>query len=331
MLVTSWSVGLSVTALLSLFLILRAMYTGVRILRYWDSSADTSLQIRLENESWLASSVMEYGLFFQIFSLLLLVIAADSFALLLPGAMCATGSFLANSYGMKSLTVKLVSVFLYGFWIVLHRLDIKSPAYPLVRVKNMYLLLLCPLLLADISLQMLYLSNLHPDIITSCCGVVFATDRNLILGLSRQMASLAAVLPFYGVCLLLVLATWKRKPYSWVVLSIGSLLLFPAGLWIVTSFVSPYVYAMPHHRCPFCLLHGEYNFVGYPLFGTLYVASFAGMATGVTAWVARYTKDLTNVAQRQQIWLFRGVGWSLVMFVILSLYYPLRYLILGGE
>ena len=330
MLVTSWSIGLSVTSLLALFLIFRSAYTGIRVVRFWDQSADTPLQIRLESEIWLSSTLMEYGLFFQIFSLLLLVIAADSFASLLPGAMCATGSFLANDYGMKSLALKLVSVFLYGFWILIHRLDIRSPRYPLVRLKNVYLLLLCPLLITDVTLQTLYLQGLHPDIITSCCGVVFSKPDVSILGLSQSMASLSTVVVFYCGCLLLFILAWKRFPFSLLLLAIGSALLFPAGLWIVTTFVSPYVYAMPHHRCPFCLLHTEYNFVGYPLFLSLYLASFSGMGVALLA-AFRKQSDLEGVIFVQQKSLRMVLSWSLLLFMILSLYFPLKYLVLGGE
>lgn len=330
MLGTSWAIGLSVTSLVVLFVTLRAAYTGVRVVRFWDQSADSPLQIRLESEIWLSSTLMEYGLFFQLFSLLLLVIAADSFAAILPGAMCATGSFLANSYGMKVLTLKLVSVFFYGFWILIHRLDICSPLYPLVRLKNIYLLLLCPLLLTDMTFQTLYLTGLHPDIITSCCGVVFQKPDVSLLGLSQQMATLTSVVVFYCGCLLLLMTAWVRFRYSSILLAMGACLLFPAGLWIITTFVSPYVYAMPHHRCPFCLLHVEYNFVGYPLFISLYLASFAGMGVGLLGFFSSASaleevlpRFCTNL--RLQFLVF------LALFVVLSLYYPLKYLVLGGE
>ena len=56
--------------------------------------------------------------------------------------MCATGALLANPYGMPALLVKLFGVFFYGFWILLHQLDIRSEHYPLVRIKYLALLLL---------------------------------------------------------------------------------------------------------------------------------------------------------------------------------------------
>ena len=330
MLLTSWAIGLFVTSLLVLFVTLRAAFTAVRVVKFWDQSADTVLQIRLESEIWLSSSLMQYGLFLQIFSLFLLVITADSFAPMLPGAMCATGSFLANPYGMMALGLKLISVFFYGFWIVLHRLDIKSPLYPLVRLKYMYLLFLCPLLLADISFQTLFLEGIHPDIITSCCGVVFQEPTAGVTGLSQEMASFTTVLIFYGGCLLLFLAAWRDFPFSHFLTVIFSSVLFPAGLWIVTTYISPYVYAMPHHRCPFCLLHAEYLFVGYPLFISLYLASFGGMASALPILCGSHGHLQPASATFQKRFRLLLLS-SLVGFTGLSLFYPAKYLIFGGE
>jgi len=330
MLLTSWSIGLSVTSLLVLFLVLRSAYTAVRVVKLWDPAADTPRQIKLESEIWLSSTLMEFALFLQIFSLLLLLLAADSFASLLPGAMCATGSFLANDYGMPALIVKLVSVFLYGFWILIHRLDTQSPRYPLVRVKNVYLLLLCPLLLTDLFLQTFYLLKLEPDIITSCCGVVFTKPDAGILGLSERMASYGSVLVFYCACLLLFVVAWCRKDFCKILLAAGSALLFPAGLWIVTTFISPYVYAMPHHRCPFCLLQAEYNFVGYPLFLSLYLASFSGMGGGLlNAFTKHIDLQATITAQQRNLRMLFSL--ALVGFMLLSLFFPVRYFLIGGE
>lgn len=51
----------------------------------------------------------------------------------------------------------------------------------------------------------------------------------------------------------------------------------------VVSFVSPYVYELPTHHCPFCLLQREYRFVGYPLYAALLGGGVAGIAAGVVA------------------------------------------------
>ena len=157
MLLNSWSITLLVISAASIFLAGGAVRTAIRILRFWDADADTARQIHLENETWLSALLMEYGMVLQLVALLLLVLAADSYSEILVGAMCATGAFLANGYGTPLLLVKIVGIFLYGFWIVLHRLDISSEHLPLTRIKYLYLLFLMQHGVVFLHLHSLYL------------------------------------------------------------------------------------------------------------------------------------------------------------------------------
>ncbi len=59
--------------------------------------------------------------------------------------------------------------------------------------------------------------------------------------------------------------------------SLANAVLFPLSILALISYISPYIYELPAHHCPFCILHGEYGFVGYPL----YLAFLAGGVTGL--------------------------------------------------
>jgi hypothetical protein len=87
---------------------------------------------------------------------------------------------------------------------------------------------------------------------------------------------------------------------------------------------------MPYHRCPFCLLHIEYVFVGYPLFLFLYLASFSGMSVALLEAFRKHT-DLKEAIDGQQNNLRMLLSTSLALFILLSLYFPVKYMILGGE
>ena len=52
----------------------------------------------------------------------------------------------------------------------------------------------------------------------------------------------------------------------------------------ILSFISVYIYQLPTHHCPFCLLQQEYGYVGYPLYISLFVGGIAGMGIGVLDW-----------------------------------------------
>jgi hypothetical protein len=52
------------------------------------------------------------------------------------------------------------------------------------------------------------------------------------------------------------------------------------GLAAVVSWLSPYVYELPTHHCPFCLLQREYRWVGYLLCGALLGGGLTGAGVG---------------------------------------------------
>ncbi len=341
MLLNPWSIALLVCSAATILLGARVVATALRVIRFWDPGADTARQIRLENETWLSAMLVQYVLILQIISLVLLVLAADSFSRILVGAMCATGAFLANDFGIPALAVKIAGLFLYGFWILLHRLDLRAEESPLTRLKFYYLLFLAPYLLADVILLTAYLAGLQPDIITSCCGVIFGgasgDGRNLVGPLpAAQLMGL-----YYGFAALLFFGgrrqlTEQRSPSTFrhlarsIGLAGGWLLFFLLSLLVITAVISSYIYGMPSHRCPFDILLWEYRGVGYPIYFLLFAATFAGMSAGAIAPVA-LLPDLTSAVAA-----YRGRAGQLsllllVLFLIVITWYPAMYLVYGGQ
>ncbi|MBU0484447.1 MAG: hypothetical protein KKB30_08035 [Proteobacteria bacterium] len=334
MFLNSWSLSLTLCSLLVLFLGGLAVLTAIRVLRYWNPASDSNRQIRLENEIWLTSTLVEYGLGFQIITLVIFILAADHYCQMIVGAMCATGALLANSYGMPALFVKIGGVFFYGFWIVLHKLDISSESYPLVRIKYIYLLLLIPLLLTDIILQTMYIAGLKPDIITSCCAVVFSVaegDGRNMLGSIPQSISL--ILFYFTMVVLTGLGFFLLRKWHWLTAFLsGFVWLWFLGLAVVvtTSVISSYVYAMPFHHCPFCILKPEYYYIGFGIYGTLIPAVFFGLAAPMTGIIAK-NKELTGAIKKFRHFAIRLSLWLLLAFALFSSYHYLIYQITGGE
>ncbi len=342
MILNSWAIALLVSAAATFFLLGGAIRTAIRVLFSWAPEKDTASQIAMENETWLAALLVRYGMVLQLASLLLLVLAADSFSHILVGAMCATGAFVANGYGMPALLVKLFSVFFYGFWLVLHRLDIRSEFLPLTKIKFAYLLLLGPLLGVDITLLVLYLLNLRPDIITSCCGVVFAAGGGDGANLLGVLPTLQVMLLFYGLAgLLFFLAIFFLRrnriaphqggePLADFFFGAACLFFFILSLVVITAVISPYIYALPTHRCPFDILRGEYHGVGYPIYLCLMLATFVGMSSAATSFV----QGLPGLAE--PVYLYRQTCLRLfilflAVFLVIVSWFPGKYLFQGGE
>lgn len=54
------------------------------------------------------------------------------------------------------------------------------------------------------------------------------------------------------------------------------LFLFVA-YYAITYFFGLYIYEMPNHKCPYCMLQKEYYYIGYVIWGTLFVGTFLGI------------------------------------------------------
>jgi hypothetical protein len=74
------------------------------------------------------------------------------------------------------------------------------------------------------------------------------------------------------------------------IFSYFSIWLFGFSFFAVISFISLYFYELPTHHCPFDLLQSEYNYIGYPLYLSLFAAGITGAGAGV---IDRFKKSPT--------------------------------------
>lgn len=257
-------------------------YHGMRIIRHWDIHSGSERQLELERRTYLVSTVMTYALGFQILSLFLFIYTADTLSPLFVGAMCAAGSLKVNSLGYPALVGKIVNCLLAGLWLIVNATDNKAHDYPLIRTKYWLLLLITPLVLAETCMQAGYLLSLRPDIITSCCALVFSTESKTILSdllsLPRSWAQIAFIFSVI-VTLALGLSVYLKNK-GVLPFSLASLLHFLISISALISFISTYIYELPTHHCPFCLLHREYGYIGYPMYGAMLVGAVSGMGAG---------------------------------------------------
>lgn len=340
MLVSGWAIALTLCSAGVLFLCFLAGWCGIQVVRFWDHGADTVRQIKLEEQVWLTSALMKYALFFQIISLIILVLAADAFSEVLVGAMCATGAFLANEHGLNTLFLKIVLVFVSGSWLLLNHLDCRSESYPLVKLKYLHLFFLLPLLLADAGSQFLYLAQLEPDILTSCCGVLFKPSTgdgfNLLDPYSPQLLLGSLYTIALGlICCGFVLRRGGKGAGPWLrsigyIYSGGWLLFFPVALWTVTVFFSAYIYAMPAHRCPFDILQADYFHVGYPIYLALFLGTFFGVTSGLIRPLGRWS-DLAEPIGRYSETAIMASLVLLLVFLGITAYAPLSYFLRSGN
>ena len=257
-------------------------WEGVRIIRGWDLRSGSEGQLVLERRTYLVSTIMGYVMGFQLLSLFLFIHTADTLSPLFIGAMCAAGSLKVNGFGYPALMVKIVACLLAGLWLIVNATDNQAYDYPLIRLKYRLLLFITPFVLAETILQGWYLLSLQPNIITSCCSVLFST------GTGSVMSDLLAMPHSRAKAMFLLSATLTAAAGLNVYLRGKGAILFAivalchaiVSIIALISFVSVYFYELPTHHCPFCLLHPEYGYVGYALYAAILTGAIAGTGTG---------------------------------------------------
>jgi hypothetical protein len=308
-------------SVLVLLMMLYASGLAIKILRRWDFSSSSEEQLVLERKSYLISTIVNYALGFEVLSLFLFVFTLEELHPLFVGAMCATGSLNANPIGWAALLVKIVLFFAAALWIALNFIDCRAEDFPLIKIKFRWLLLLTPLVGLELYLQLNYFLGLHPEVITSCCGSLFSSGGQ---GLAADLAGLPVkpmMTVFYGVGSLLlgsVIAClkWRAKSLRYL-LAVLAAVFFPLSLAAVISFISLYIYQLPTHHCPFDILQKHYNFIGYPLYFSLFVGALFGTLPGLFYHLRKIPGLEAELMRIEGKWL-RLAALGIAIFLLLA-------------
>jgi hypothetical protein len=264
-------------------MVLYAAWFGVQILGRWDLKSGSEVQLVLERRTYLISTLLAYGFGAQLLSLFLFIFTADRLHPFFVGAMCAAGTLYLNDYGYPALILKMINFLLAGLWLLVNYADNRGYDYPLIRRKYSLLLVITPLIVLEGVLQAGYFLRLHPDIITSCCGALFSSgEKSLVTGIAA-LPSIPMKIVFYGIMALTFASGifFYQKGRGGYFFSLMSGVTVVASILSLLSFISLYFYELPTHHCPFCILHGEYGYIGYPLYVSLLGGGIAGMGVGI--------------------------------------------------
>ena len=307
---------LMLDGILSLFALL-ALAISVRIVLKWDADATTPLQYTLEKRAYLVATIIEYIFYLKLPLFLYFIYTLDLLSNILPGAMCAAGVTNATVYGMWLFVVKILDLYLFGLWIVVHRIDMRRPDYPYTKPKFLFFILIFPVFMLEYWLEWRHFGGIDPHVIVSCCGTLFSAAKTSAVSAFVTLPTPVTLGLFYGNFLLIVAAWFFKKP---LLTALANLLFIPVAIVSLIAFFSTYVYEMPHHHCPFCLLQGDYHYVGYAMYTALFVGTFFGIA----AWVAE--RLAYSAAERWMKWSLIGD----ILYVALVSYYPISFYLKNG-
>lgn len=261
-----------------------------QILRRWNLSSGEEIQLVLEHKTYLISTIISFVFIMELMSLFLFVFTANMLCPLFVGAMCAAGTFNVNAFGYPALLLKILNSILAGIWLIFNYADNKAYDYPLIKKKYVFLVAIAPLIFAETVLQFMYFLNLHADTITSCCGRLFSGEHRA--GVASHLINLPRV-PMMWAYFSILVWTLFVGTYAYIkkkggyIYSVSAQVLFVTSIMAIISFVSIYIYELPTHHCPFCILASEYHFIGY----VMYLLLFLGVVTGgAVAFLLPYRK-----------------------------------------
>jgi hypothetical protein len=305
---------------LVLAMVIHAAVTGGIILLRWDLSSSSAEQLALERKTYLVSTLLNYALAFQVLSAFLFIYTLDDVHSLFIGAMCATGSLNANPVGWYALLVKITVFFLAGLWIVLNMIDQMVEDYPLIKLKYSLLIALLPIIVLDLFLQFSYFTGLDPEIITSCCGALFGGGGGDVATSLAALPVAETMLAFYSLTLFFVTVLccclFSDKPVFRYIQSGTAAAFLIMAISAVVSFVSIYIYELPTHHCPFDMVQLEYNFIGYPLYMSLFGAVFFGILPGIFQPAKRIVNMAAPLSRIERKWVISSLV-CLVFFLII--------------
>lgn len=313
----------SVIALLSLdalFLLfgLIAFILSFGIARHWNMALSNERQYALEKKAVLVATLIQYIFYFKIPLFLFFIFTADTISNLITGAMCATGVVNSVEFGFKMFGFKIINLYLFGFWLLLHNIDIKEENLPYTRAKFILFILIFICLCCEIFYDFTFFTALNIDKIVSCCGTLFSVASSASFAFIFTIEPHVILIAFYGLFSLHVLFFSLKNSQGFL---ITNLLFIPVAILAVILFFGTYIYELPTHHCPFCFLQKEYYYVGYFLYTFLFLGTFFGISSGIMSL-------LENTARYRA--LYRYSFYFTLAFVLSVSAYPLIYFYRNG-
>ncbi len=247
-----------------------AFIATLGLLRKWNFDAFTKEQFALENRSYLVMTIIFFVMLLKVVLLPYFVYTIDNLSNLIPGAMCGAGVIEANEYGNPLLSLKIIILFLSGLWLSMNSIDLKAKNYPYLKLKSWFFILIFLLLSSEFILNILYFTHIDTTNPVSCCSLIFGQaggGNALPFGLDIPKL----LILFYILFALVILTILSDLA---VMSIITSLLFGVTAFYAVVYFFGTYIYELPTHQCPFCMLQNHYYYVGYLLWGLLMLGVF---------------------------------------------------------
>ena len=316
MLLTPEILTLDILNILFLLFATVAFFFSVKILLQYKADETTSLQYKLEKQSYLVATIIKFIFAIKIPLFIFFIFTLDKISTVLPGAMCGAGVVNATQYGTPLIMLKILNLYLFAYWIVLNSEDMKLEDRRYLKLKFAVFSVAYILLFIEIILQMSMFFSIDVNSVVDCCGSIYSTTNGTYMADIIGAKPLYLLSLFYGIYLFIIIAYIAKNRYFY---SIFNLLFMIIALISLIGFFGTYIYELPTHHCPFCMLQKDYHYVGYFLYTFLFVGTFYGIVLGLIVF-SKKESDL-----RFKISLFFDT-----LYVVVITAYPLFYYLKNG-
>jgi hypothetical protein len=267
-------------------LLLIAFIVSLKVLVKWDFESFKPYQFALEKQAYLVSTIILCVFLVKFILTVYFIFTIDALAPLLPGAMCGAGVIKANKYGSYLLILKLSLLFFLTLWLKVHFYDIRTKNHQWFKHKSWLFSLIFVFFLLELLLDFSYFSNIDTHMPVSCCSALFGQLEGanpLPFGLKMQWL----LVLFYLLYILIILTLANSYTLLYIISNIFFVFI---AYYAVVYFFGTYVYQLPTHKCPFCMLQPEYYYVGYLIWGSLFMGSYVGLSDAVSMlWLGKTT------------------------------------------
>jgi len=264
------SISISLFVDSSLFLLLfYAFFLSLSLLKNYNKSDTSNAFYKLENRSHLLVTIVTLSIFIKILLLPFFLNTLNTLTAFIPGAMCSAGVISANEFGNPTLFFKLATLLIALLWLRLNNVDEVTPKQPYFQKKLWLFNILFFSIAMEFFLEIAFFTHLVTDSPVMCCTSIFNTNtqKDFLITLPHIYLLILFIVLFFSSILL--------KHYKKRFLSSLSILLFSyIAYYTLVYILSPYIYELPTHKCPYCMMQNEYYGIGYFIYISIFMALY---------------------------------------------------------
>lgn len=258
------------------------LYWAIKITLGFDPKATTAHQYNLNKKSYLVATIIKFALIIKLALFLFFIWTMDSLSSIVPGAMCAAGIVSATEWGAGMLGLKIAILFGLCGWLLLHVKDMSETSYPFTKLKFTLFQPLFMLLALEYALEIAHFTQITTDVPVQCCSVLFEQDLNPQTQFLQNETVILSF--FYGIFIFTCIAGVFKRP---LLFGLSSLAFMFSAIHALIRFFSSYVYELPTHKCPFCLLQSDYYYIGYVMYILLFLGAVSALGTMILQLIKR--------------------------------------------